>query len=440
MIQKTLLKELDRRGVFRIRPGLDAIRRVLKVLGNPQDQIPCIHVAGTNGKGSVSASLADVLQEAGYSVGLYTSPHLIDVCERIQVNRIPIKRGFGSIYQNVVLAEKKAKTRLTHFEFLTAMAFCVFAREGVDVAVIECGLGGLWDATNVIASPLLSIITSIGLDHMQWLGKTEAEIAAQKAGIIKRGRPVISGVRGPEWHVISKAARKNRARLYQVDRDFGVQPLVTLWRKRKQMLRFRMKDGLSHEYIVGLMGAHQADNAALVLCAVQCLNAMGQSISTEAVRHGLENVYWPGRMQMVSLPSKAPVLLDGAHNPPAMNRLLDTLAQSPYQKVHKTVVFSAYRDKDTKTLGKLVGRFAETIYLCRLPGKRAASPSQLSAGFDHAGQRVIHCQSPRDALHRAILSTPEKGLVIVTGSLALIGTALQDLGSQRFRERLTRHV
>jgi len=265
------LKTLNARGMFRIRPGLGRVRRVLRALGNPHHQWPAIHIAGTNGKGSVAAALESVLRACGYRTGLYTSPHLLDLRERIRVDGLPLGPDFTAAAEAVLRGEKRARAPLTYFEFLTAMAFWSFSQRQVDIGIVECGLGGLWDATNVLESPLASIITSVGLDHTGWLGPRERDIAVQKAGIIKKGGYVVSGVRGPGRSEICAAARAKKAAIVELGRDFRGQPLVTSWRSGKQTLRFSSRGETAESITLGLLGAHQVDNAALAMAALRRL-------------------------------------------------------------------------------------------------------------------------------------------------------------------------
>lgn len=414
--------QLNRRGLFRIKPGLDRIRAVLKVLGDPQEKIHAVHIAGTNGKGSVAASLEAVLRASGYRTGLYTSPHLADVTERIQIAGRPISRAlFAALAEKVFQAETACRRRLTYFEFLTAIAFLAFARRKVGLAVVECGLGGLWDATNVIERPLAAILTSIGIDHAQWLGRTEEAIALQKAGIIKPSVPLVSGVRGPGRPVIAREARERQAPLSQVDRDFGAERLVTFWQSGRQQLRYWNKEGISKTFLFGLVGSHQVDNAALVLRALELLEKLGYHSPSAAVRAGLEQVRWLGRFDLVNRIGACPILFDGAHNPPAMRKLLQTLQESPFRNSPKSFVFSVYKDKDYRTIAAMIQPLAASIYLCSLSGSRALPLNRLRRIFRQSAARITTCASPIAAFRQACQEAPGDGLVIVTGSLALVG-------------------
>jgi dihydrofolate synthase/folylpolyglutamate synthase len=425
MTYREFLTNLDSRGMFRIRPRLDRIKKVLRSLGNPQDLYPTIHIAGTNGKGSVAAALESVLRASGYQTGLYTSPHLLDLRERVKIDGIPLRRGYTQIADRVRQAENRAKCPLTYFELLTAIAFESFAARRVDIAIVECGLGGLWDATNVIKRPDLSIISSVGLDHTEWLGSNVHQIAAQKAGIIRKEGCIISGVTGPERTTIAQLARKAGSKIVQIGTDFRADLLTTSWRAGKQTIRFLYKGEKGEIVPFGLLGNHQIGNAAVVLAAIKELQKIGWNISTEKRDMGMRDVYWPGRLQLVHPKNTAPILLDGAHNPPAMVQLLRSIEKSPFRNVLKTFVFSAFKDKDIGSLGNSISKVADEVCLCPLPGPRGASLEQLRTSVESVKGPIRTFDSPREALENAILDTPRGGLVVVCGSLALVGQILK---------------
>jgi dihydrofolate synthase/folylpolyglutamate synthase len=417
-------QNLNARGMFRIRPSLRVIRKVLRVLGDPQDQYPTIHIAGTNGKGSVAAALESVLRANGYRTGLYTSPHLIDLRERVRISGTPFLYGFTAIAEHVLRAEQRAKCSLTYFELLTAIAFQSFAVKKVDIAVIECGLGGQWDATNTIKKPLLSIITSIGLDHTEWLGQTEREIAVQKSGIIKPGTIVISGVRGKGRSSILNAARQKRSKIYQIDTDYRANSLTASWRTGKQILSFLYKGSKTEMVPFGLMGTHQIDNAAIAITASKILKELGYRITAENRDKGLRHVVWPGRLQLLPLENGSTILLDGAHNPAAMSQLLRSIKNSIFRNVPKTFLFSAFKDKDFVAMGKMMTPLAAEVCLCALPKPRGATLAQLRSGFRNVEGPVREFKNPISALQGALQDTPRDGLVVVTGSLSLVGHLL----------------
>ena len=416
---------------------MDRIRKVLHLLGDPQGQWPSIHIAGTNGKGSVAAGLESVLRACGYRTGLYTSPHLVDLRERVQVNGRPLVDGFMQAAEMVLKAEKRAATSLTYFEVVTAIAFYAFAKQKIEIGIIECGLGGLWDATNVLPQPLLSVITSVGLDHTEWLGRNEFEIATQKAGIIKSRGCVISGVRGQGRSAIVQATREKKASLLQIDDDFKAEGLTRSWRSGQQTIRWQFKREKAQTIPFGLLGSYQVDNAALIMATLRELTLQGWKIPSAKRDRGLRQVSWPGRLQLVRLPKSAPILLDGAHNPPAIKELLLSLESSPFRNVPKTFVFSSFKDKDYKTMACMIARLAAEVCLCPLPSPRGATIPQLRAAFTDMGGPLRAFQSSAEALSNALQDTPRDGLVIVTGSLSLVGEVLGDLQFKRpLKERI----
>jgi dihydrofolate synthase/folylpolyglutamate synthase len=380
------IKNLNARGMFRIRPGLKVIRKVLHALGDPQDRYPTLHIAGTNGKGSVAAALESVLRANRYRTGLYTSPHLLDLRERVMIAGAPLLRGFTVIAEQVLHAEKRA--------------------------------------TNVIKKPLLSIITSLGLDHTEWLGQTEFQIASQKSGIIKQGAIVISGVRGKGRAAVLKTARQKNAKIYQIDTNFRADPLTASWRTGKQILSFLYEGSKTEIVPFGLLGAHQIDNAAIVMAAIKNLKEMGYRISTENRDAGLRNIHWPGRLQLIR-PEKGPaILLDGAHNPAAMKQLIHAIESSMFRNVPKTFLFSAFKDKDFITMGRMITPLAAEVCLCSLPKPRGAGLTQLRSGFRNVEGPVREFKDPLGALLGALQDTPKDGLVVVTGSLSFVGQIL----------------
>jgi dihydrofolate synthase/folylpolyglutamate synthase len=434
------LKNLNARGMFRIRPGLDRVSRVLAALGSPQDSWPSLHIAGTNGKGSVAAGLECVLRACGYRTGLYTSPHLVDLRERIQINGEPANSEIGGLASDVIQAEKATKTRLTHFEFLTAVAFLAFARQKIEVGIVECGMGGLWDATNTMSHPLVSVITSVGLDHREWLGDNERAIASQKAGIIKTRGYVVSGVRGIGQESIIRAARDKDATLVQWGQDFTSEHLTSSWRSGTQTLRYQFKGDDSEIIPFGLLGSHQSDNAALILTALRHLKMAGWSVPSSKRDQALKEIDWPGRLQVISRPAAPTLLLDGAHNPAALKKTLEAMESSIFRNTPKTFVFSAFKDKDFGLMAKMIQPMAGHISLCRLAGPRGATLTQLRSAFRGSRNSVREYSTARMALVRAMRETPTNGLVVVTGSFALVGEALKLLKSAPLGFESTREL
>lgn len=334
---------------FGTRPGLERVKALLAKVGNPEQAFPSIHVAGTNGKGSTVSYLRALLAETGQNVGTFTSPFIECFNERIQYNQQFISDETIVLLVNHLIpyVEELDKIEqfqgITEFEVLTVMAFLYFAQQQVDIAVIEVGLGGLYDSTNVI-DPVVSVITTIGLDHVDILGTTLTEIAAQKAGIIKPKRPVITGNIVPEaLHVIGKQAQIQSAPLYQFGKDYQVTYHApdSEW---GEIFSFQFAESQLAKLHTPLLGRHQTENAGVALAAffVYC-QQQGIVPTAKIIRQALKKTYWPARMERISI--EPCILLDGAHNEHAMTRLVENLQQDfPQQTIH--VLFSAIKTKD----------------------------------------------------------------------------------------------
>ena len=347
MTIETALEWIHSRLKFNIRPGLTRIEALLKLLGNPEKELSMLHIAGTNGKGSTVAFTRGILEQLGLTVATFTSPFIETFGERMAINGHPIpdEKLIKYVEQLKPLVEEMDKDErlagITEFEIITALAFRYFADEHVDVALIEVGLGGLLDSTNVI-QPVATAITTIGMDHMDILGDTLEKIAAQKAGIIKPYTPLVTGKIADEaLAVIAETAQTNQAKHYQYSIDYQVEIL--------ENERFNYKDDEIHLLNLekSLLGLHQIDNAALAVNA----HKIGLSLSEEAIRVGLRRTFWPARMEEVS---QAPLtLLDGAHNVHAMQRLLENL-KNEFSGRKITILFSALVTKDITEMIKMM--------------------------------------------------------------------------------------
>lgn len=413
--------------------GLARMRRLLAGLGNPHEACPVVHVAGTKGKGSVVAMLAGVLHDAGYRVGRYMSPHVHALEERISVAGRPISsadlvRAFAAVVPVVdamdTAAARRGRRGPTWFEVMTAVAMVHFARTEVDLAVLETGLGGRLDATNV-SCPVLSIITSISLDHMRLLGSTIAKIAGEKAGIIKRGCPVISGATAPAARrVIAATAARRRAPLLQLGRDFDCQ-VVEMAAATLGGCRVRVEAGGAVDdgvYRVGMAGRHQADNAALVIMAARVLGDAGYPVSDRALRRGLARVRLPARIEVVG---RTPlVVVDAAHNVASMIALLETLAPALDDRQRgggsRVLVFAASADKQIEQmLATARGRFDHVVLTRYVTNPRAAPIERLMAAAAAAGLRAEPAVTPAEAMARARRQAGRAGIVCVAGSFFL---------------------
>ena len=352
MTIETALEWIHSRLKFNIRPGLTRIEALLELLGNPEKELSMLHIAGTNGKGSTVAFTRGILEQLGLNVATFTSPFISSFGERMSINGHPIPDEKLIMYVEqlkplVEAMDKKEKLAgITEFEIITALAFRYFADEKVDVALIEVGLGGLLDSTNVI-QPVATAITTIGMDHMDILGDTIEKIAAQKAGIIKPHTPVVTGkIANEALAVIAQTAQKNQAQHYQYSIDYQVDIL--------ENERFNYKDDEIHLLNLekSLLGLHQIDNAALaVKLTMIYAHKVGLSLSEEAIREGLRKTFWPARMEEIS--QEPLTILDGAHNVHAMQRLLENL-KNEFSGRKITILFSALVTKDITEMIKML--------------------------------------------------------------------------------------
>ena len=433
---------LDNLQFFKIKLGLDSMSMFLKELGSPEKELKFVHIAGTNGKGSVAVTLLTLLARAGYKVGLYTSPHLSSVRERFRIN--------DQFISEEEFAEEATRIhdilhgrQIMYFEFTTALALLWFARQKVDLAILEVGLGGRLDATNVI-TPLVGVITNVSMDHEEYLGNTLSEVAGEKAGIIKEGVPVVSGVGIGETEdeqvvlgVVEDKCRAKHAPLYLHARDFFAEKAdATTWdywaMKRKGCCQLREKiAGLS----ANLKGRYQMVNIGVALAALELLDQEGFTVDDVVIRAGLQEVAWPGRLEYfcLSRDSKEPVecgtqntiryLLDGAHNPAGVESLCEAL-ENDFDYDRLILVWGAMEDKDpSKTLPK-IGPLADILILSMVDYERSAKPDQLRALLPKEIQAKAICERKLTAaLDRAAELAGDKDLICIAGSLYLIGEA-----------------
>lgn len=427
MTLSDILSVLDNRGQFHIKPGLERMQRMARALGHPESAWAAIHVAGTNGKGSVSATLENILRHAGYKTGLYTSPHLVHLSERIRINGHPISDGqFIATAQDLFRLEKKLAITLTYFEFVTALAFLHFAQEHIVVGIIECGMGGRWDATNILPRPAVSVITQIGLDHTAWLGTTVQAIAREKAGIIKPDGFTVSGVEGAANQPISAMARQQRNVFYHYGRDFAGKPLHSLWQKPLQSWSYQVRGSPEKTFTTPLMGRHQVRNGAVTMKVIDLLREQAWRISPAAVAGGFQTVQWPGRMQLIRRANHPILLLDGAHNPQAMSKVALLMQEKEFKNRWKYFIFSAFSDKDISQMARTIGRLADRIYICELPGSRKTPLNTLAGILNPVREKVVVCpDGVAGALKRAWRETPVSGVIVGTGSLMLVGEILR---------------
>jgi dihydrofolate synthase / folylpolyglutamate synthase len=397
---------------FGIKLGLATIRRILVNLGNPHRLYRTVHVAGTNGKGSVASGIASVLRASGYRVGLYTSPHLVRFNERIQVDGAEITDAdIVRLYRRVKRALPGGREP-TFFEFTTAMALDEFARRKVDWAVIETGMGGRMDATNVVA-PAVTVVTNVSLEHREYLGPTLAAIASEKAGIIKRRTPVVTGVRQPSaLAVIRRAAGMKSAPLYCLGKEFSCR------RTGPQQFNY---SGLSHRWsdlATSLQGSYQVGNAALVLAACELLQPKAPRIDLERIRIGLAAHRWPGRLEVVC--TTPLVMVDGAHNLDAARQLARHLTRDLAGR-KLTLVVGILDDKPYRAMLRLLLPLAERVIATQAKINRALPAATIAAFAKTIVPDVTVEPDVAAALRQAMRTAAPGSLTLAAGSLYVVG-------------------
>lgn len=403
------LEQLAARRRFGIKPGLSTIRAVCRAIGDPQDRVRAVHVAGTNGKGAVAAMIDSSLRAGGLKVGRYTSPHLVNLNERFFLNGAPVD---DSRLEEISLRVEKAVSSTgdagegtTFFEALTAVAFSLYAESGVDAAVLETGLGGRLDATN-ICNPSLAVITRIGLDHCDWLGDTVEKIAVEKAGIIKPGVPVVLGENLPEVRdIVEKRAKELGSPFYYAP---------------DMVLELEIPDGYS------LAGSFNRENALTAIAALKVIRgrALLDIPRKEDLLTGFSDVVWPGRFQKVGN-----VLVDGAHNPPAARALVNAIQELPEKKYILVAGFCS--DKDVGETLSILAPFVSKAFATKMNNPRALSPDELAFKMHSAGMDAEAVSTLNEAfrLAKVDVSSVEDASIIVCGSLFLAGEALVALNA-----------
>ncbi len=417
---------------------LARMQKLLHLLGNPQQTFRSIHVAGTKGKGSTCAFVANILKAAGFKTGLYTSPHLVDLRERIRIlqsteNRVQStekdrisRRDFARIAGKIKpQAEKLRATnlgQLSYFEVLTALAFFYFREQKAKFAVLETGIGGRLDATNVVSS-LVCAITPISYEHTEVLGRTLSRIAAEKAAIIKDKRQIV--VTAPQRPAVLKIIKRQASRvgadLYELGKDIQIKKKSTILSRRLFAVQ-----GILAEYSglkIGLWGEHQVVNAAVALACVEALGLQGIKVSPEAIRKGLKNTLWPGRLQIVS--RRPQVVLDAAHCRVSAQALKDALVR--LFKFRKLIlVFGVSKGKDVRGILRELTPLAARVILTRSQNPRALSPEMIKTFIQTNKRPIILTESPDQALKVAGRDAGPKDLILVCGSLFLVGEVLKD--------------
>jgi dihydrofolate synthase/folylpolyglutamate synthase len=420
------------------------VREILAALGNPERRFPSVLIAGTNGKGSTAATLSSILNAAGYKTALYSSPHLVRINERIRVNGEAIADvEFSAIYDRVervaqqLLHSEKLPWHPSFFEMLTVMAFEYFASVGVEIAVLEVGMGGRLDATNV-ADPLISIIADISLDHQKYLGNTIGEIAREKAGIIRENGVVVTLPQHPEANdVIGHSILDHRATGISATNFVpSVSPGATEYLTRNVVPapgRNRYPLTVMGEEILvdsPLAGRHQLRNIALAIAAAEKLARFNFNVTPQQIEQGIRETRWPGRFQVL-LPSAATqqheMVLDVAHNPAGAWALRSSLSET-YPDREFTIVFGAMADKAIQEMADILFPIAQHVVVTPIANPRAATTDQLLQAGSRSGTPIEAAESVPAALARAAEFAPSNGVIVVTGSIFLVGCAMKTLG------------
>jgi len=409
---------LENLPALEVKPGLARINRLLDALDHPQQTFQTIHVAGTNGKGSVAAMLASVLHQAGYKVGRFTSPELLDFRDRISVDDTWIaQQELAAVVERLRPILNEEKDRPTLFEALTAIAFEHFAAQRVDLAVIEAGLGGRFDATNTVF-PVLTILTNVGRDHMELLGNRLERIAWEKAGIAKRQVPFLIGDLKPAAEKVAvEECRLAAAKLVRLD-PISVRRRGFDWERTTYAVE---AEGLPKRIDLPLLGGYQGENLRLALRAIQLLREQGTVIPNDAVAAGLGEVRWPGRFEVVARDPK--VVLDGAHNVPAAQALAKDVVEYAPEKRHRHLLFGVLSDKEWEAISRILFPLFVEVTLTRSQSPRALSLDMLGEVASSLGIPSTCCETVSAGLSCVCSGLVTQDVLFVAGSLSVVREA-----------------
>lgn len=416
------IENISTRGIV---PGLESIRELCRRLGNPQEYLKFVHIAGTNGKGSVSAYLSSVLKASGYRVGRYISPVIFEYRERIQINdRMITREALGRLMERVKAAcdemTAEGKAQPTPFEVETALGFLYFLEKKCDIVVLETGMGGLLDATNIIENTLLAVLTTVSMDHMQFLGATLAEIAAQKAGILKPGCPVVSAVQTKEAMAVIReraSALQCPLRVVQRDKISGIR-----YGLKRQKFSYGGFSGLE----LPLAGKYQIENAALAVEALKILAACGYPCGEKQLREGFLRTVWDGRFTVIG--TKPYMIADGAHNEDAAARLAESIG---FYFTNKRIIYimGVLKDKEYEKIIALTHEYADQIITVTPPGNpRALSAYALAQEISKVHRNVTAVDSLEEAVEMSRLLAGKDDVIIAFGSLSFLGRLMKLVG------------
>ena len=419
MTYKEALAYLDGAQWFGAEPSLRRMEELLMKLGEPQKKLKFVHIAGTNGKGSCASMLASVLQSAGYKTALYTSPYLYRFSERMRVNGLEI--GEDALCRQVEAVRAKAEAMDEHpteFELMTAAAVLWFVEEGCEIAVMEAGLGGRFDATNALGTCECAVLMNIGLDHTGVLGTTRAQIAAEKAGILKAGAPAVA------YEQDNEVLDVFRTRALEVGAQLRIADFGAL-RSEFDSLEGQVFTYRDRQYALSLLGAHQLRNAAVVIEAAEALRCRGWKISQDALEHGLYAAAWPGRFEYCA--DEPDFIVDGGHNPQCAEAVRESLLHY-FPDRRRVLLLGVLRDKDYAAMASILAEAADE-YVCTAPeSERALGAEELARVLAPYGKRVTVCPSVQEAVYTAKEHASGDGMVCAFGSLYLAGSVRYELG------------
>jgi dihydrofolate synthase/folylpolyglutamate synthase len=406
-----------------IRPGLDNVSRALDLLGHPEESFATVLVAGTNGKGSVSAMIESGLRRAGYRTGLYTSPHLVNVRERTQIRGTPVgPAAWVRATHRVAAMARKHRLPLTEFEAQTLASFLEFESRRVEIAVLEVGLGGRLDAVNAVAAPELCVITSIGLDHTAWLGPTLRHIYFEKRGIARKGTILVQDLPKSLHREAERFGHDRGVPSWTLDQEIRCSASRVKRASLGQWIHVRLPDGLYEKVWVPFWGDHQARNGALAVAALHVLRRQGWGLNSKNILEGISRARWPGRFEV--LQRNPPVVLDGAHNPAAAHALARAWKAAPWGRRKATLIFSCLKDKDLNGIASALIPVARRVIVTGLVSERACPVPKLAALWRRRLPTET-ASSFRTAWRRA--TADDQSPVLVAGSLYLVGEAMKVL-------------
>lgn len=396
-----------------MRLGLENMKLIMNALGNPEKKLKVIHIAGTNGKGSVASYLSHILTEAGYKTGLFTSPFIEKFNERIKINQTEITNEALSRITNLIKEKvEESNTNPTEFEIITAIALQYFFEEACDIVILEVGLGGRLDSTNIIETPLLSIITPISYDHQAYLGETLGEIATEKAGIIKERVPVLIYPQQEETEeVINRVAKRRNATRFKPDFNLitSIQAGV-----KEQKFSYKHYEGIK----ISLLGEHQLRNASLAIEAIDYLRNIGYSINNEVMYRGLASTTWPGRFEIIQ--NDPTIIIDGAHNIDSIRSLVDNL-QRYFNEEKIIAIFGVLKDKDIRMMIEEISPIIERFITVTPDSPRALHAEELAHYLKQQGLEAESASDYTDALQRATEYVKGDSIICAFGSLYYIG-------------------